>query len=446
MRSCHGVCCDDNVSVSHQRENDYGYILHHHRWNATTDAHDLNWRPRPVEFRRPVLYVHETTDATRLLSPASKLLQEATSSHFVPTVEAFPIKLVYQVTDGTSVNSEKEGFLLVSKETKVLDAIPAIRKAVAPHKASDCVRIWSKMESSRPDGSGATAKGDGYEIVHIDYRLDGQLVPVAEDTKYAPSETSMGQWVSRHFSSKDDAESLDILVETRASPTAKWAREELEFYNRLEVGDFVDAQDNAGNWYEAIVRATTGETVTVHYAGWASRWDTTVHRRPDQSEPGVSVVSHHELRMQCVILYCHSGSFSLFLTFLQSISPPAPLWSHTCRWRERVREDDQIEIRQVRSNYDRPKWYRGIVRKVGGENDAVRDMTGGAALEATEPDDSGENGNKRPLLVLNRTQQVRTHMLSMMQMSRLRILDLLCHCFFPVRGILGTCGMSQRKV
>jgi hypothetical protein len=380
------------------------------------------------------------------LSPASKLLQEATSSHFVPTVEAFPIKLVYQVTDGTSVNSEKEGFLLVSKETKVLDAIPAIRKAVAPHKASDCVRIWSKMESSRPDGSGATAKGDGYEIVHIDYRLDGQLVPVAEDTKYAPSETSMGQWVSRHFSSKDDAESLDILVETRASPTAKWAREELEFYNRLEVGDFVDAQDNAGNWYEAIVRATTGETVTVHYAGWASRWDTTVHRRPDQSEPGVSVVSHHELRMQCVILYCHSGSFSLFLTFLQSISPPAPLWSHTCRWRERVREDDQIEIRQVRSNYDRPKWYRGIVRKVGGENDAVRDMTGGAALEATEPDDSGENGNKRPLLVLNRTQQVRTHMLSMMQMSRLRILDLLCHCFFPVRGILGTCGMSQRKV
>ena len=34
-------------------------------------------------------------------------------------------------------------------------------------------------------------------------------------------------------------------------------------------------------------------------------------------------------------------------------------------------------------------------------------MSGGAVLEAMEPDDSGTNGNKRPLLILNRTQQVR---------------------------------------
>lgn len=66
-----------------------------------------------------------------------------------------------------------------------------------------------------------------------------------------------------------------------------------------------------------------------------------------------------------------------------------------------------MEVRQSMSCVDSPKWYTGIVRKIGGINDELEDMTGGAVLEEMEPDDSGENGNKRALLILNRTQQVR---------------------------------------
>lgn len=300
LRATHGVRCDDNESVSFQPDPGNPYIIHHHHLHATaeSDPHDLNWRPRPVEFCRPVLYVSETEEAPKLMSPSSRLLHHATdSSHKVPTVESFPIKLVYSITDGTCVDGKKQGFLLVSKATRVVDIIPEVRKAVAPDKSSSCVRIWSKRECSRPDGTGATAKGDGYELVHMDHRLSGKLAPEDEDEECQLSDMTVGEWVSRHLKNADKIESLDILVETRASPTAKWAREELEFENRLQVGDFVDAQDTAGKWYEAIVRDVGDDTVTVHYAGWASKWDTTLYRRDDGDDvDGVSRVSYLDAR------------------------------------------------------------------------------------------------------------------------------------------------------
>jgi hypothetical protein len=46
----------------------------------------------------------------------------------------------------------------------------------------------------------------------------------------------------------------------------------------VKVGDFVDAQDSTGKWYEAIVREVSDDTVKVHYFGWASKWDFTLRR------------------------------------------------------------------------------------------------------------------------------------------------------------------------
>ena len=66
-----------------------------------------------------------------------------------------------------------------------------------------------------------------------------------------------------------------------------------------------------------------------------------------------------------------------------------------------------VEIRESSSTAQRPKWYRGMIRKVGGAKDAVLEIVGGAELEVMEKDDSKTNGGTRPLLILNRTQQVR---------------------------------------
>lgn len=228
--------CDDNESLSFQPEPDTGYIIHHHHLKAVPelDPHDLHWRPRPIEFRRSLLMVPEAENESKLLSPTSKLLYAASESQFVPRVEAFPIKLVYSVAHDSILSSEKEGFLLVSKAARVCDVIPAVRKAVAPDKSSSCVRIWSKMDSLRPDGTGATSKGDGYELVHVECLDDKSLT--VENGEAEPSKMTMEEWVSRHLTHHaDKIESLEILVETRATPSAKWAREGLELENRLQV-------------------------------------------------------------------------------------------------------------------------------------------------------------------------------------------------------------------
>ena len=52
----------------------------------------------------------------------------------------------------------------------------------------------------------------------------------------------------------------------------------------------MDAQDAAGKWYEAIVRKVTEDTVTVHYFGWASKWNATIRRRKESEITEISGV------------------------------------------------------------------------------------------------------------------------------------------------------------
>jgi hypothetical protein len=137
----------------------------------------------------------------------------------------------------------------------------------------------------------------------------------------------------------------------------------------IQVGDFVDAQDARGIWYEAVVRETTNETVKVHFCGWSSKWDRTI----PVSQDGKS-----------------GGQIS-------------QLWSKTPRWRENITVGDLVEVRDSFSLVDHPKWIRGVVKWIGGENDATQCIMGGAALENLSIDD---DGNKGPLLLLHRTQQV----------------------------------------
>lgn len=90
------------------------------------------------------------------------------------------------------------------------------------------------------------------------------------------------------------------------------------------------------------------------------------------------------------------------LYFLFQLSPPAPLWTRTTNWREKIKEGDEIEIRESTSLVQRPKWHRATVLVVGGENDTPQELTGGAELEVFEV-----NSRKVPLMLLNLKRQVR---------------------------------------
>ncbi len=64
---------------------------------------------------------------------------------------------------------------------------------------------------------------------------------------------------------------------------------------------------------------------------------------------------------------------------------------------------DEVEIRESTSLLQRPKWHRGTVLAVGGENDTPRELEGGAELELLGVNAVGKN---IPLTLLNRKAQV----------------------------------------
>lgn len=452
LRSVIGVMCDDGFSVSMQPyAKETHALIHHHPYpvvaeskdGSSTDNHSNDngfvggdketingpvmdpshspqnghsngtyagavrirrTHPRPIEFKRKIVmkratpiqqYTNGIEDTS---SPMSKLLKEQerlSPPRFVPAVEVYPVKLNYRVVDtttsmngtnnGNSDTAGQRGFVLVSRRTRVYDALHDLMVVTAPNTTSDCKRVWSQRIP------GTTAIGDGYEVVELE-SLDGKLIK--KDKNEANTEPSLkpeipsmliGEWMQTHqvgdmYSLKE----LEVIVEVKR-PSTPWPREALQLENRIQVGDFVDAQDVTGKWYEAIVREVTDSTVKVHYMGWASRWDALLRRRKDVVDDRIS----------------------------PKLNTPAPLWSHCRRWREALSEGNLLEVRDSLSRADRPKWYKGIVRKVGSANGSLKSTEGGAELElfddpsAVEEDDNSQNGPRRvPLLLMMRTQQV----------------------------------------
>lgn len=458
LRSVLGVVCDDGFSVSYQPfVNENPALIHHHTFpvseihDATVSnevqketlaaaAEEINGLhdtssdndhqlqnghdfltmgrrsrrapPRPIEFRRRILMqpaapkvIYGRGLMDDAASPMTKLLKEQerlAPPRLVPTVELYPIKLCYKIID-PSHNGEVEnrGFALVSRRTRVYDALHDLLDVTAPQASSSCKRVWSRRE-------GGTKSGDGFEVVDLS-SLDGKLNKRAEANDETASKLAqnlpsllVGEWIQSHRSSSDpeaEVKEVEVLIEIRR-PNLAWPREDLVFENRLQVGDFVDAQDIAGKWYEAIVRKVDETTVDVHYFGWASRWNLTLRRKRD------SVVESVNPRL----------------------NPPAPLWTHSKRWRERLVEGNLLEVRDSLSKADRPKWYKGIVKVVGNPNREPRKIVGGAEVEMYEDiidvvsrekktdSNKPENGvssvkasagdPKKPLLLLNRDQQV----------------------------------------
>ena len=101
--------------------------------------------------------------------------------------------------------------------------------------------------------------------------------------------------------------------------------------NRLQVGDFVDAQDSAGKWYEAVVQEIYQDTITVHFFGWSSRWDAKLSK--DYSTE--------------VVRKGYSAT-------TRKGPPPEPLWSHTKNWRDTLKEGDFVEVREASSSIRKP--------------------------------------------------------------------------------------------
>eukprot|EP00804_Cyclotella_cryptica_P029210 CCRYP_011647-RC/>CCRYP_011647-RC protein AED:0.05 eAED:0.05 QI:124/1/1/1/1/1/6/1079/1337 len=357
---------------------------------------------RPIEFPRRILSTtipksgmndgnnshNPLMNANKKMSSYSKLMKEAMtrrdeegqnvideSESKSCTVEVYPVEFRYVVVDPTLPSytspamsktdrgpstSFAQGVALVSRVSRISDALNDLKRAVELHRSSACVRLWGKSPCAGTETMrGATIRGDGYDLI------DETLLDASTEEEGSTVEA----WLRLDEKSREPFV-VEILVEIRSSPTSRWVREPFELQNRLQVGDFVDAQDTALKWYEAIVRELTPETVKVHYFGWGSRWDGELPRRKGMGT--------------------------------KNISPPMPLWTKTSRWRDRINIGVEVEVRQTASLLHRPKWYRATVIAIGRESDSPRELLGGAELEMIED----ESGKQFPLKLLQRKRQV----------------------------------------
>lgn len=242
----------------------------------------------PKKNRFNLEKLDESNPMTRLLKEEEKRAEPL----LVPSVEVHPVKIKYSVTDGTNDQQQQQasnnGFVLVSQETTVFEALQGLMKVAAPDTTSSCKRIWSRRDTS------GTKAGDGYELVDLDL-LDGKLLRAPDREEEEEEERrlprrNIGKWLEGHFAAAGEScIECDVLVEVRHL-NSSWSRDSLELENRIQVGDFVDAQDATGKWYEAIVREVADDTVSVHYFGWASKWNGTIRKKKDSNvEAGIAV-------------------------------------------------------------------------------------------------------------------------------------------------------------
>lgn len=291
------MLCTDGFTISFQPSVDGNdYLLHHHSHTADgpsvgTQRSRIGRRMlHPIEFRRRVMMkpaprLQIPPELAGNASPMTKLLMEQERQRqpaMIPWVEIYPLKLSYTVVETEKIRLDSPtGFALVSRRSSVFDSLQGLMKAAAPQTISSCRRIWRKRINI-----GTKNAGDGFEMVDLD-GLDGNLLSREGDSVLRP-QLSIDQWIQSH--GKKLMKELEILVEVRRADDS-WPRKNLEFGNRLQIGDFVDAQDSAGKWYEAIVRNMDDDSVLVHYFGWASKWDCRIPRMPGKKLEGTAAVS-----------------------------------------------------------------------------------------------------------------------------------------------------------
>jgi len=433
LRSVHGVLCEDGKSVSFQpfipQLRKEGIIFHHaFQMKVGVDGSDVSSVDeseedgsrgstrasstqaifdttiarenvkypdvRPIEFRRRLISkkVIDTGSSSKDINAKTSTVTSSIDSKLPEkevSVEVYPVKLTYSLYEEKSSNGQYDndhiiptkqalssdlegslhpkGFVLVSRSIDTRAALISLLKCAVPTKSHSCLRLWyrsGQITKQKDDESFATKYGDGFELLNLD--------------KSALS-IRMEQWAKRQGNDPHQIpEYLPLMIEVRSSPKSVWPRKDLEIHERFQVGDFVDAQDSSGKWYEAVITHLSEDTVKVHYFGWSSKWNCTLRRRISSSDKDMPIPG------------CSMNAL-----------PPQPLWSHTQRWRDELKVGDEIEIREAASLIQRPKWFCGIVRVIGKESDEVRDMLGGADIETVD-DDMG----MRPRLLLNRTRQI----------------------------------------
>lgn len=380
-------------------------VLYHQAENRSEDKSHY-----PVEFKRRVLLEFGKTGATKYC------------------VEVYPISFLYKHINDLS----QKGQMFFSRDTAMRDAMKALETLIAPKTPSEWKRCW--VQYSLP-GSTVTRRRDNNTRLDLygtaseasdGFELWSDIVEAASTS----SNLTIGEYLTRYNNMDLSVTAsptlqarfkviVEIQLATQAPPLAgkarayhrrprsmQYIRAPKELAKRIQVGDFVDAQDSSGRWYEAIVREVRPLELKVHFLGWTSRWDGVIPRtatyiKKPAPAPPLNTSWANVLKTDNVI---SKPPAEKEILIKKVPGPPAPLWTHTNKWRHNLKVGDCVEVRQATSLVQRPKWLTGkaLAFRDNPQNSVVVD--GGAILESLEDDEVF--GGKRPLILLNRTSQV----------------------------------------
>jgi hypothetical protein len=225
----------------------------------------------PIEFRRKIICQQSPVTALNQVelpkSPVSKLIHQEhlAKATNIPSVEVYPRKIIFTVTNGTTAAPIKEtilkpniskaangsitttnelyGYALASQEAPVVDVLQAIMKLAAPSRLSACVRVWSKRGHTTRRGDKnslkATAHGDDFELIRFD-SIDGSLLQDLKTKGEIPSKPqkstmTVQQWMVKQVGPTSMHNSVEVLVETKSNLEAHWPRRTMELENRIQV-------------------------------------------------------------------------------------------------------------------------------------------------------------------------------------------------------------------
>jgi hypothetical protein len=186
------------------------------------------------------------------MSSYSKLMKEAMTSRKEEgrdapaeeakscTVEVHPVEFRYVVVDAALPGSSPvnkpdskpaysaNGIALLSRVSRLSDALNEFKRVVECNRSSACVRLWMKSPCAGTSTQrGATVRGDGYDLI------DAALLDGSEEEGLTVEKWLRLDDESRNANSGPEV--VEVLVEIRSSPSSRWVREPLELENRLQV-------------------------------------------------------------------------------------------------------------------------------------------------------------------------------------------------------------------
>ena len=258
--------------------------------------------------------------ARKVITIGAQYLRRTQVELYPVKVEVYMERVLSTIGDDSLSKLTPEHILNLSRTCSIQQAFTAVCKSV--HKDEAECRLWIQIGGADDDyGSGGSNVSKGRKCtVDLTDRVGSWQYVRNMSVPNTLADLSM--------------QTIQVMVEFQAvdnSGVMYWPKDDAlnDWKSHLRVGDWIDAQDDCGDWYEAEVLAIDQleKTLRVHFKGWGHKFDVTIAEKDLDSKV-------------------------------------APLYSITDNWRDALEPFDKVDYTDRLNLKDGSKWLHAYVMKV----------------------------------------------------------------------------------